>query len=140
MSQVRTQNAFMTTVIIVVAMIGGVVGFWVAAWVVSKGGTQPLSETPLSQAVILGVWAAIALGGLAGALYLRREIDAAKGNDAKVLSRLLVGMALLEGPALLAGVALLLWGFRLPMLVNIPILLFGLVAVFPRQDMFASPE
>lgn len=134
--------------IIASALAGGVVLFWIVAWVLTGGGQEGLApDLALSPQLLFWLWAVVALCGFAGALVFRsravravessrspRGTEGARPGAAQVQTNLIVAWALLEGPALLGGVFFLLiasW-----QVLSTAALLYGigLVLTFPRAE------
>jgi hypothetical protein len=132
------------------ACAAGVTVVWVVGWILTAGGRAGLAGSAALPAEFgLGIWAATALAGVAGALFLRsRTVQLRAGaRDAGVpalsdeslvraQAGLIVAAALLEGPALVSGIFFLLIGARLILWAGVAVYLVGLVMTYPRAEWF----
>lgn len=128
---------FQITRLIVLVLAGGVLMFWVAAWVLTNGGAAGFQPDVVPGSLALIVWAAVALPGFGGALYFGRRA-ASEAGQAQTFT--IVAHALLEGPALLGGVFFLLLGTTPVVWVALPVYVLGLALTWPSPDWFSDAD
>lgn len=138
--------------VIAAALAGGVVMFWIIAWVVLTGGGRVgLSPEAVPSETALWIWAAAALAGLAGALIFRGRALAAGGTASRadrgplspkeagsVQTNLIIAWALLEGPALLSAVFFSLLAEPGILWPGIAVFALGMALTFPRAEWFRA--
>lgn len=150
MQQQTTVEPIRMARILATALAMGVLGFYLVAWFVTAGGTRPMAPDMLggNHDLALWIWAAIALGGFAGALMFRgralapTERHGALGATQAVTpaglvqTNLLVAWAMLEGPALFAGVIFLMLGSVRILWLAAIVYFIGFAITFPRAEWF----
>lgn len=149
MTQSNQQASVTVARLIAFSILASTLVFWAIVWFISEGGAKTGTTATVSQNAVLGIWGVLALAGFAGALFMQRQAVSI-GDEARsrgetpaskagiIQARLIVAWALLEGVAVLAGIALWLWGYRMPILVCIPVLFIGMALSFPRPEWFGE--
>ena len=147
----RAQSPYAVSRVVAGALPAGVVALWVVGWILTGGGREGMSPEALPPTLALWGWAAVAMGGFAGALAFRgralHEARALRGQAAeearpevarRVLTSLIVAWALLEGPALLSGILFVLLGAAQILVLAVPFYLVGVALTFPRREWFGE--
>lgn len=137
--------------IVVAALIGGVVLFWVVGLVLdTRLDFDPPPGSGMTPRLALIIWAVLAAGTLPIALLFRNR--AAGRADAwwrsgavptptelaEVTTNVILAAALLEAPALFAGAMLVVLGEPVLVLYAAIVFVAGMALVFPRAEWFGA--
>ncbi|HEX6588687.1 MAG TPA: hypothetical protein VF039_06665 [Longimicrobiales bacterium] len=124
----------------------GAVLFWVVALATGAEGNATGGPGEMEGDVAFWIWAAVALAGLAGAVFFRARAVAiaertgregrAGAEAGAVQSFLIIAWALLEAGGLLAGVLVFLGADERLLLYAAPVYLIGLALTYPRREWF----